>query len=118
MCRRDSGAGGPEGEVSDRGGANGEDSDGGDLAGHGDRGFRGGDASAPAGVEGGPGPVSGDMSGLISRARGLGGEAPARQEGPVWRKGSFQEAAGASLQEAAPSADEQARPRGTSAGSS
>lgn len=114
----DSGAGGPEGEVSDGGGANDEDSDGGDLAGHGDRGFRGGDASAPAGVEGGPGPVGGDMSGLISRARGLGGEASARQEGPVWRKGSFQEAAGASLQEAAPSADEQARPRGTSAGSS
>lgn len=114
----DGGAGGPEGEVSDGGGANGEDSDGGDLAGHGDRGFRGGDASAPAGVEGGPGPVGGDMSGLISRARGLGGEASARQEGPVWRKGSFREAAGASLQEAAPSVDEQARPRGTSAGSS
>ena len=111
------GAGGPEGEVSDGGGANGEDSDGGDLAGHGDRGFRGGDASAPAGVEGGPGPVGGDMSGLISRARGLGGEAgSARQEGPVWRKGSF--AAGASFQGPAPSADEQAQPRGTSAGSS
>ena len=109
-------ADGPAGEGSD-GAANDEGSDGGDLAGHGDRGFRGGDASAPAGVEGGPGPVSGDMSGLISRARGLGGEAgSARQEGPVWRKGSF--AAGASLQGPAPSADEQARPRGTSAGSS
>lgn len=108
-------ADGPAGEGSD-GAANGEGSDGGDLAGRGgDRGFRGGDASAPAGV--GAAPVGGDMSGLISRARGLGGEAgSARQEGPVWRKGSF--AAGASLQEAAPSADEQARPRGTSAGSS
>lgn len=101
-------ADGPAGEGSD-GAANGEGSDGGDLAG------RGGDASAPAGV--GAAPVGGDMSGLISRARGLGGEAgSARQEGPVWRKGSF--AAGASLQEAALSADEQARPRGTSAGSS
>ena len=108
-------ADGPAGEGSD-GAANGEGSDGGDLAGRGgDRGFRGGDASAPAGV--GAAPVGGDMSGLISRARGLGGEAgSARQEGPVWRKGSF--AAGASLQEAALSADEQARPRGTSAGSS
>ncbi len=107
-------ADGPAGEGSD-GAANGEGSDGGDLAGSGDRGFRGGDASAPAGV--GAAPVGGDMSGLISRARGLGGEAgSARQEGPVWRKGSF--AAGASLQEAALSADEQARPRGTSAGSS
>lgn len=106
---------GPAGEGSD-GAANGEGSDGCDLAGRGgDRGFRGGDASAPAGV--GAAPVGGDMSGLISRARGLGGEAgSARQEGPVWRKGSF--AAGASLQEAALSADEQARPRGTSAGSS
>lgn len=101
-------ADGPAGEGSD-GAANGEGSGGGD------RGFRGGDASAPAGV--GAAPVGGDMSGLISRARGLGGEAgSARQEGPVWRKGSF--AARASLQEAAPSADEQARPRGTSAGSS
>lgn len=100
-------ADGPAGEGSD-GAANGEGSDGGDLAGR-------GDVSAPAGV--GAAPVGGDMSGLISRARGLGGEAgSARQEGPVWRKGSF--AAGASLQEAALSADEQARPRGTSAGSS
>lgn len=108
-------ADGPAGEGSD-GAANGEGSDGGDLAGRGgDRGFRGGDVSAPAGV--GAAPVGGDMSGLISRARGLGGEAgSARQEGPVWRKGSF--AAGASLQGPAPSADEQARPRGTSAGSS
>lgn len=107
-------ADGPAGEGSD-GAANGVGSDGGDLAGSGDRGFRGGDVSAPAGV--GAAPVGGDMSGLISRARGLGGEAgSARQEGPVWRKGSF--AAGASLQEAALSADEQARPRGTSAGSS
>lgn len=107
-------ADGPAGEGSD-GAANGEGSDGGDLAGSGDRGSRGGDVSAPAGV--GAAPVGGDMSGLISRARGLGGEAgSARQEGPVWRKGSF--AAGASLQEAALSADEQARPRGTSAGSS
>lgn len=108
-------ADGPAGEGSD-GAANGEGSDGGDLAGRGgDRGSRGGDVSAPAGV--GAAPVGGDMSGLISRARGLGGEAgSARQEGPVWRKGSF--AAGASLQEAALSADEQARPRGTSAGSS
>lgn len=100
-------ADGPAGEGSD-GAANGEGSDGGDLAGR-------GDVSALAGV--GAAPVGGDMSGLISRARGLGGEAgSARQEGPVWRKGSF--AAGASLQEAALSADEQARPRGTSAGSS
>lgn len=107
-------ADGPAGEGSD-GAANGEGLDGGDLAGSGDRGSRGGDVSAPAGV--GAAPVGGDMSGLISRARGLGGEAgSARQEGPVWRKGSF--AAGASLQEAALSADEQARPRGTSAGSS
>ena len=107
-------ADGPAGEGSD-GAANGVGSDGGDLAGSGDRGSRGGDMSAPAGV--GAAPVGGDMSGLISRARGLGGEAgSARQEGPVWRKGSF--AAGASLQEAALSADEQARPRGTSAGSS
>ena len=108
-------ADGPAGEGSD-GAANDEGSDGGDLAGRGgDRGFRGGDVSAPAGV--GAAPVGGDMSGLISRARGLGGEAgSARQEGPVWRKGSF--AAGASLQGPAPSADEQARPRGTSAGSS
>ncbi|OAP86482.1 hypothetical protein A4H34_04930 [Peptidiphaga gingivicola] len=107
-------ADGPAGEGSD-GAANGEGSDGGDLAGSGDRGSRGGDVSAPAGV--GAAPVGGDMSGLISRARGLGGEAgSARQEGPVWRKGSF--AAGASLQGPAPSADEQARPRGTSAGSS
>lgn len=107
-------ADGPAGEGSD-GAANGEGSDGGDLAGSGDRGSRGGDVSAPAGV--GAAPVGGDMSGLISRACGLGGEAgSARQEGPVWRKGSF--AAGASLQEAALSADEQARPRGTSAGSS
>lgn len=108
-------ADGPAGEGSD-GAANGVGSDGGDLAGRGDdRGFRGGDASAPAGV--GAAPVGGDMSGLISRARGLGGEAgSARQEGPVWRKGSF--AAGASLKEVAPSADEQAQPRGTSAGSS
>ena len=108
-------ADGPAGEGSD-GAANGEGSDGGDLAGRGgDRGFRGGDVSAAAGV--GAAPVGGDMSGLISRARGLGGEAgSARQEGPVWRKGSF--AAGASLQGPAPSADEQARPRGTSAGSS
>ena len=108
-------ADGPAGEGSD-GAANGEGSDGGDLAGRGgDRGFRGGDVSALAGV--GAAPVGGDMSGLISRARGLGGEAgSARQEGPVWRKGSF--AAGASFQGPAPSADEQARPRGTSAGSS
>lgn len=99
-------ADGPAGEGSD-GAANGVGSDGGDLAGR-------GDVSSPAGV--GAAPV-GDMSGLISRARGLGGEAgSARQEGPVWRKGSF--AAGASLQGPAPSADEQARPRGTSAGSS
>lgn len=101
-------ADGPAGEGSD-GAANGVGSDGGDLAGR-------GDVSAPAGA--GAAPVGGDMSGLISRARGLGGEAgSARQEGPVWRKGSF--AAGASLKEAAaPSADEQAQPRGTSAGSS
>lgn len=100
-------ADGPAGEGSD-GAANGEGSDGGDLAGR-------GDVSALAGV--GAAPVGGDMSGLISRARGLGGEAgSARQEGPVWRKGSF--AAGASFQGPAPSADEQARPRGTSAGSS
>ncbi len=106
---------GPAGEGSDVA-ANGVGSDGGDLAGRGgDRGFRGGDVSAPAGV--GAAPVGGDMSGLISRARGLGGEAgSARQEGPVWRKGSF--AAGASLQGPAPSADEQAQPRGTSAGNS
>ena len=100
-------ADGPAGEGSD-GAANGVGSDGGDLAGR-------GDVSALAGV--GAAPVGGDMSGLISRARGLGGEAgSARQEGPVWRKGSF--AAGASFQGPAPSADEQARPRGTSAGSS
>ena len=100
-------ADGPAGEGSD-GAANGVGSDGGDLAGR-------GDVSALAGV--GAAPVGDDMSGLISRARGLGGEAgSARQEGPVWRKGSF--AAGASFQGPAPSADEQARPRGTSAGSS
>lgn len=94
--------------VGSDGAANGVGSDGGDLAGR-------GDVSALAGV--GAAPVGGDMSGLISRARGLGGEAgSARQEGPVWRKGSF--AAGASFQGPAPSADEQARPRGTSAGSS
>lgn len=100
--------GGAEGWAGSADGPAGEGSDGGDLAGR-------GDVSAPAGV--GAAPVGGDMSGLISRARGLGGEAgSARQEGPVWRKGSF--AAGASLQGPAPSADEQARPRGTSAGSS
>lgn len=97
------------------GAASGKGSNGGGPVGRDDdRGFQGGDVSAPAGVRATP--AGGNMSGLISRARDLSGETDStRRGGPIWRKGSL--AAGASSQEAAPSVDEQTWPRGMSTGS-
>lgn len=120
------GAGSSDHAGVDGAGAKGESVNGaGDREGRGDAcGYWGGDVSGPvevrasAGVGGGHGPVGGDESGLISRARGLGGEAgSARQDGPVWRTGSLQEKTGVSHQDAY-SAEEQAKPRSASAGSS